>query len=395
MQEFQNELLLPHFCFTLILLYNKPMNKKFRVLTSGESHGKCLNAIIDGVPSNITISVERINENLARRQQGYGRGNRMKIETDKVEIKSGVRHGKTTGAPICLEIKNKDYENWVNVMCPEPIELTEYVLKELEAKSFTKLRPGHADYAGSIKYNAKDLRNILERSSARKTAIEVAVGSIAQQVLSAFDITGSSCVKRIGTVEFTGNNEEFEEKIKKEIDSAKEEGTTLGGEVEVTYNNLPIGLGSFVSFDRAIDGLIAQAVMSIPAIKSVEFGLGKDVAKHKGKEVHDPFYIENGEIKRTSNNAGGVEGGMTNGEPLIVRASMKPIPTMRTPLPTVDIKTMENSQAHFERSDTCAVHACAVVAEMRVATVLVDEFLSKFGGDSLEEIQAHYRAKYE
>ncbi len=371
------------------------MNKKFRVLTSGESHGKCLNAIIDGVPSNITISVEKINENLARRQQGYGRGNRMKIETDKVEIKSGVRHGKTTGAPICLEIKNKDYENWVNVMCPEPIELTEYVLKELEAKSFTKLRPGHADYAGSIKYNSKDLRNILERSSARKTAIEVAVGSIAQQVLSAFDITGSSCVKRIGTVEFTGNNEEFEEKIKKEIDSAKEEGTTLGGEVEVTYNNLPIGLGSFVSFDRAIDGLIAQAVMSIPAIKSVEFGLGKDVAKLKGKEVHDPFYIENGEIKRTSNNAGGVEGGMTNGEPLIVRASMKPIPTMRTPLPTVDIKTMENSQAHFERSDTCAVHACAVVAEMRVATVLVDEFLSKFGGDSLEEIQAHYRAKYE
>lgn len=371
------------------------MNKKFRVLTSGESHGKCLNAIIEGVPSNIDISIEKINENLARRQQGYGRGNRMKIESDKLEIKSGVRHGKTTGAPICLEIKNKDYENWVKVMCPEKIELTKDVLEELEAKSFTKLRPGHADYAGSVKYNAKDLRNILERSSARKTAIEVAVGSIAQQVLSAFDITGTSCVKRIGTVEFTGNNEEFEENIKKEIDSAKEEGTTLGGEVEVTYNNLPIGLGSFVSFDRAIDGLIAQAVMSIPAIKSVEFGLGKDVAKLKGKNVHDPFYIENGEIKRTSNNAGGVEGGMTNGEPLIVRASMKPIPTMRTPLPTVDIKTMENSQAHFERSDTCAVHACAVVAEMRVATVLVDEFLSKFGGDSLEEIQAHYRAKYE
>ncbi len=386
---------MPHFCFAQILLYNKPMNKKFRVLTSGESHGKCLNAIIEGVPSNIDISIEKINENLARRQQGYGRGNRMKIESDKVEIKSGVRHGKTTGAPICLEIKNKDYENWIKVMCPEKIELTEDVLKELETKSFTKLRPGHADYAGSVKYNAKDLRNILERSSARKTAIEVAVGSIAQQILSAFDITGSSCVKRIGTVEFTGNNEEFEENIKKEIDSAKEEGTTLGGEIEVTYNNLPIGLGSFVSFDRAIDGLIAQAVMSIPAIKSVEFGLGKNVAINKGKNVHDPFYIENGEIKRTSNNAGGVEGGMTNGEPLIVRASMKPIPTMRTPLPTVDIKTMENSQAHFERSDTCAVHACAVVAEMRVATILVDEFLSKFGGDSLEEIQAHYRAKYE
>lgn len=364
------------------------MNKRFRVLTSGESHGKCLNAIIEGVPSNIIISIDKINEDLARRQQGYGRGARMKIETDKVEIKSGVRHGKTTGAPICLEIKNKDYENWLKVMNPEPIELTDETVTELKSKSFTKLRPGHADYAGSVKYNTQDLRNILERSSARKTAIEVAIGSIAKQILNQFGINGTSTVKRIGTVE--NNSENFEELIKSEIDKAQELGTTLGGEIEVQYTNLPIGLGSFVSFDRAIDGLIAQAVMSIPAIKSVEFGMGKEVGKSCGKDVHDPFFIENGVIRRSSNNAGGVEGGMTNGEPLIIKAAMKPIPTMRTPLPTVDIKDMTKSEAHFERSDTCAVHACAVVAEMRVAIVLLDEFLVKFGGDSLEETKQNY-----
>ena len=385
------------------------MNKRVKILTSGESHGKCLNAIIEGLPSNIHISVEKINENLARRQKGYGRGGRMKIETDKVEIKSGVRHGKTTGAPICLEIKNKDYENWQNIMCPEEIELTQEILEELESKSFTKLRPGHADFAGCVKYNTNDLRNILERSSARKTAIEVAVGSIAQQVLENFGIKGTSTVKRIGSIENTKELPNFEsikensensevrcwdnevlEQMKSEIDKAQELGTTLGGEIEVYYQGLPVGLGSCMSYERAIDGLIAQAVMSIPAIKSVEFGLGKDVAKLFGKDVHDPFVYENNEIKRTSNNAGGVEGGMTNGETLIVRASMKPIPTMKTPLPTVDIKDMTNSEAHFERSDCCAVPACAVVAEMRVATVLLDEFLVKFGGDSLEEVKAHY-----
>lgn len=390
------------------------MNKRFRVLTSGESHGKCLNAIIEGVPSNISISTDEINRNLARRQKGYGRGGRMKIETDTVEIKSGIRHGKTTGAPICLEIKNKDYENWQTVMCPEKIEQTDEILAQIESKSFTKLRPGHADYAGSIKYNAKDLRNILERSSARKTAIEVAVGSIAQQVLKNFGIEGTSTVKRIGSVENTKKLPDFEtvkqfsensevrcwdeetsQQMKSEIDNAQSQGTTLGGEIEIYYKNLPVGLGSFVSYDRAIDGLIAQAVMSIPAIKSVEFGMGKDVTKNYGKDVHDPFIIENEKIKRISNNAGGVEGGMTNGEMLIVRAGMKPIPTMRTPLPTVDIKNMAPAEAHFERSDTCAVPACAIVAEMRVATVLLDEFLIKFGGDSLEEILSHYGKSYE
>lgn len=388
------------------------MNKKFRFLTSGESHGKCLNAIIEGIPAGIPVSVEEINKNLARRQQGYGRGGRMLIETDKVEIKSGVRHGISTGAPICLEIKNKDYENWESVMTPDNIEMTDEIKSAVESKTFTKLRPGHADYAGSVKYGFEDLRNVLERSSARKTAIEVAVGSIAQQILKQFGIEGFATVTRIGKIqndktsnnynemkELSENSEvrcwdnETTERMKEEIDRAKEMGNTLGGEFEVVYTNLPVGLGSHVHYDRKIDGLIAQAVMSIPAVKSVEIGAGKKSAELYGSEMHDAFYFEDGRIIRKTNNAGGIEGGMTNGEALIVRGTMKAIPTMKTPLPTVDIKDMTNSEAHFERSDTCAVPACAVVAEARVAIVLVDEFLDKFGGDSLKELKAHYEQK--
>lgn len=385
---------------------------KFRFLTSGESHGKCLNAIIEGVPSGFEISIEEINHDLWRRQQGYGRGGRMKIETDKAEIKSGIRHGITTGAPICLEITNKDYENWATVMDTTPIDLSDETVKSvIDSKSFTKLRPGHADYAGAIKYNQNDLRNVLERSSARKTAIEVAVGSIAKQILKQFGIEGVSNVIQIGNAkcnfdisnhtlsEIKNNTEQSEvrcydknasEKMKQEIDKAKEQGTTIGGKFEVYYTGLPVGLGSFVHYDRAIDGHIAQAIMSIPAIKAVEIGKGTEVANMNGAETHDPFIIKDNTIARTSNNAGGIEGGMTNGEMLIVRGTMKPIPTMKTPLPTVDIKDMTNSEAHFERSDACAVPACAVVAEARVATVLVNEFLNKYGGDSFKEIKAHY-----
>ena len=388
------------------------MNKKFRFLTSGESHGKCLNAIIEGIPAGIPISVEEINNDLFRRQQGYGRGGRMKIESDKVEIKSGVRHGYTTGAPVCIEVVNKDYENWQTIMTPDKIDLSDENIKQIiEEKSFTKLRPGHADYAGSVKYGFKDLRNVLERSSARKTAIEVAVGNIAKQILKQFDIEGFSTVRKIGQKkkkkllqaleqikELSEKSEvrcfdiETSEKMKTEIDNAKSKGDTLGGEFEVIYTNLPVGLGSYVHYDRAIDGLLAQSVMSIPAIKSVEIGIGKKTAELYGSEMHDAFYTEQGNIIRKTNNAGGIEGGMTNGETLIVRASMKPIPTMKTPLPTVDIKDNSEASAHFERSDTCAVPACAVVAEARVAIVLVDEFLDKFGGDSLKELRAHYEA---
>lgn len=384
------------------------MNKKFRFLTSGESHGKCLDAIIEGVPAGFPISADEINHDLWRRQQGYGRGGRMQIESDKVEIKSGVRHGISTGAPICIEIKNKDFENWNVVMSTEPVELTDENIAKIQEKSFTKLRPGHADYAGSVKYGFDDLRNVLERSSARKTAIEVAVGSIAKQILKQFRIEGFSTVISIGNVSVDNRvnfdelrdlseksevrcwDKEVSEKMKQEIDRAKEEGTTLGGQFEVHFRNLPVGLGSYVHYDRAIDGLLAQAVMSVPAIKAVEIGEGVNTAELKGSEMHDPFVLKDGKIDRTSNNAGGIEGGMTNGEILVVRGTMKAIPTMKTPLPTVDIKDMTESEAHFERSDACAVPACAVVAEARVATVLVDEFLDKFGGDSLKEIKAHY-----
>lgn len=347
----------------------------FRYLTAGESHGKCLTAIIEGIPSGFDISSDFINNELKRRQGGYGRGGRMKIETDTVEITSGIRFGKTLGSPITLVIQNKDFENWEKIMSANPKDIT-------DEKAFTTYRPGHADYAGSIKYDQKDLRNILERSSARKTAIEVAVGAVAKQILKEFDIKGHSNILRIG-------NGRTEEEFKQEIDKAKEAGDTVGGKIEVIYENIPVGLGSFVQWDRKIDGKIAQAVMSIPAVKSVSIG-NHHAYKMRGSEFHDEMYVQDGKIYRKTNNAGGVEGGMTNGENLVVTAVMKPIPTLRKPLNTVDANTMEETEAHFERSDTCAVEACAVVAEARIACVLADEFLNKFGGDSLKEIKSRF-----
>ena len=345
---------------------------KFRFLTAGESHGKCLTAIIEGIPSGFEIDIDFINNELKRRQQGYGRGTRMDIESDTVEITSGIRFGKTLGSPITLVIQNKDYENWQKIMSVKPEDYT-------EEKSFTQCRPGHADYAGSIKYNHKDLRNVLERSSARKTAIEVAVGAVAKQILEQFKIKCSSKILQIGKV--TDN-------FKREIDKAKELGDTLGGKFEVIFENLPVGLGSYVHWDRMLDGKIAQAVMSIPAIKAVE--IGENPLGFFGSEYHDQMFVENGKIVRKTNNAGGIEGGMTNGENLIVKAVMKPIPTMKKSLNTFDLKTMTECQAHFERSDVCAIEACCVVAEARIACVLTDELLQKFGGDNFEEILKHY-----
>ncbi len=345
---------------------------KFRFLTAGESHGKCLTAIIEGVPAGFEIKEDFINSELKRRQGGYGRGGRMKIESDTVEITSGIRFGKTLGSPITLVIQNKDYENWQKIMSTDPKDFT-------EEKAFSKFRPGHADFAGSVKYNQIDLRNILERSSARKTAIEVAVGALAKQILEQFNIKCDSRIIQIG-------QGKTEEEFKKEIDKAKEAGDTLGGKFEIVYKNLPIGLGSFVHWDRMLDGKIAQAVMSIPAVKSVS--IGNEFAYCMfGSEFHDQMYLENGKVTRKTNNAGGLEGGMTNGEPLVVTAVMKPIPTLRKPLNTVDKSIMQESKAHFERSDTCAVEACMVVAENRIACILADEFLMKFGGDSLTEIK--------
>ena len=386
------------------------MTKNIRFLTSGESHGKCLNAIIDGIPSGLKLDTNYINLELKKRQSGYGRGGRMKIETDTVEIKSGVRFGKTTGAPICLEIKNLDYENWRIPMSVDEVNFNDKeILKKIAEKSFTTARPGHADYAGSVKYKLEDLRDVLERSSARKTAIEVAVGAVAKLLLKELGIIGFSHVTQIGDVELDLRPETYTlikeraeeselrccdelttERMKEEINSAKEEGDTLGGKFEVIYSNLPIGLGSFVQWDRAIDGLLAQAIMSIPAIKAVEIGIGVNAAKTKGSKVHDGMRIKHGQIIRDTNNAGGIEGGMTNGEALVLTGTMKPIPTLRKPLPSVDLHKKIQTEAHFERSDTCAVPACAIVAEARTAIILADEILQKYGGDSMEELKAHY-----
>ena len=384
--------------------------EKFRFLTSGESHGKCLTAIIEGVPAGFKIKSSIINEDLARRQAGYGRGGRMKIENDTVEIKSGVRFGKSTGAPICLEIKNKDYENWQDVMNTEHLDYpAQETIKKIDEKSFTTVRPGHADYAGAIKYKFSDLRDVLERSSARKTAIEVAVGSVAKQILREFGIMGFSHVIQIGNVKldfypktYTLIKEKAEksevrcaddltsDRMKNAIDEAAEAGDTLGGKFEVIFGNLPIGLGSYVHWDKMLDGRLAQAVMSIPAVKAVEVGAGVDAAYLRGSQMHDELFVKNKTVYRNTNNAGGSEGGMTNGETLILKGTMKAIPTLRKALATVDIKDMTPASAHFERSDTCAVPACAIVAEARVAIILVDALLSKLGGDSLDEIRARY-----
>ncbi len=358
--------------------------KKFRFLTSGESHGMCLNAIIEGLPSNIFIDKDFIDSRLARRQCGYGRGGRMSIETDKVQIKSGVRFSKTTGAPVCLEITNKDWANWQIPMSVESVDLSNPDIKNaVEEKKITRVRPGHADLAGALKYNQPDVRNILERSSARETASRVAVGAVAMCLLKEFSINISSKILQIG-------NAFDEENMKREIDTAKENGDTLGGRFEVTIKNLPAGLGSFVNWDRRLDGILAQALMSIPAIKAVEIGAGIKAAGLKGSQMHDEIFFENGKYFRKTNNAGGIEGGMTNGEAVVLYATMKAIPTMKKPLNSVDIVSKEPYSAHFERSDTCAVEACAVVAEAMCAIVIADAFLDKFGADSLEELKQNF-----
>ena len=381
----------------------------FRFLTSGESHGQCLNAIIEGVPSGITIDNEFINNELARRQVGYGRGGRMLIEKDTVKILSGVRHGKSIGSPICLEIENKDWKNWIIPMNSQVVDNTDENLNLIESKKIINVRPGHADLAGALKYNHKDIRNILERSSARETTTRVAVGAVAKSILKEFNIEGLSCVTQIGSVKAEIPNDIFQvkndiessdlrtsdkvayEKMKIEIDKAKAEGDTLGGSFKIVFKNVPVGLGSHVHWDRRIDGLLAQAVMSIQAVKSVEIGLGSQVAETLGSKTHDEIFIENGQYVRKTNNAGGVESGITNGEDIVITASMKAIPTMRKPLNSIAIDKKEAVQAHFERSDTCAVAACAVVAEAMVAIVLADAMLEKFSHDSIDEMKINYQ----
>jgi chorismate synthase len=337
-----------------------------RYLTAGESHGKSLVAILEGCPANLSLSEDDINRDLERRQQGYGRGERMRIEQDKAEILSGVRNGKTMGSPIALQIPNRS--------------------TELFEKVVTALRPGHTDLAGALKYNQKDVRNILERASARETAAKVAVGAVAKKLLSEFKINVFSKVVSIG-----GATEEKE--WKKLIDKAKEAGDSLGGIFEVTVTGAPIGIGSHVHWDRRLDGNLARALMSIPAVKGVEIGLGFSIAGIPGSRAQDEiFYNKDKGFYRKTNNAGGLEGGISEGEPIILRAAVKPIATLKKPLKSVDLISKEPCEALVERSDVCAVEPAAVIGEAAVAFELAAAFCDKFGGDSIEDMAASYKA---
>lgn len=376
-----------------------------RYLTAGETHGPQLTAIIEGLPSNLTLDFEELNFQLQRRQKGYGRGRRMQIEKDTAQIVGGVRHGYTTGAPVALVVENKDWTHWKNIMNIEPIPGSDE-----EKRRVNRPRPGHADLNGGLKYNHTDLRNVLERSSARETAARVACGAVARQLLAAFGIKVAGQVIRIGEIEAPANNlpidelielteassvrvvdKETEQKMESYIDKIKEEGDSIGGIVECIVEGLPIGLGSYVQSDRKLDGAIAGAVMSINAFKGVEIGIGFEAGKLRGSQVHDEIMYEASQgYYRASNRLGGFEGGMTNGMPVVVRGVMKPIPTLYKPLQSVDIDTKEPFTAQVERSDACAVPAACVVLESVVAWEIAKAFLDKFGGDSLEEIKANY-----
>lgn len=384
-----------------------------RFLTAGESHGKALCGIIEGIPANLALSSGDIDAQLLRRQTGFGRGGRMKIESDHAEIISGVRWGRTLGSPVALLIGNRDHENWREGMSVE-------AGARGSIPPVTRPRPGHADLAGSVKYHQHDTRNILERSSARETAMRVALGSIARRFLAEFGIGFGSLVKKIGTeaadfdtlasgpAELAGLFRKAEEspvrcpepsaadRMKALIEWAMKEGNSLGGVFEVFATGLPQGLGSHVQWDRRLDGRIAAALMSVQAIKAVEIGGGFNMAGRPGSEVMDEILYSGAEagkgFYRKTNNAGGIEGGMTNGMPVICRAAMKPIPTLKKPLRSIDLVTKEEFEAAYERSDVCAVPAAAVVAEAMLALVLADAFIEKFGGDSMEETERNYRA---
>ena len=375
-----------------------------RYLTGGESHGKSLVGILEGMPAGLPINIEEINHQLYRRQQGHGRGGRMKIEKDKVMILSGIRFGETTGSPISVEIENKDWENWQKRMNPENIEEKE------RPDQITIPRPGHADLAGSVKYGHSDIRNIIERASARETAVRTALSGITRQFLSEFGIDIGSHVVEIQKVksnaEFSVNevleeskradnspvrslDPEAESKMISVIDEAKENGDTVGGRIEIVAAEMPVGLGSHTQWDRRLDGAIAGAMMAIPAIKAVEIGMGVETGRRFGSKVHDPIIkdVSKNQIKRRSNNAGGIEGGISNGQPVIVYITMKPISTLLSALDSVDLKSREEVKARVERSDICAVPAASIVGEAVLSLVLAKAFLDKFGGDHIKDVR--------
>jgi chorismate synthase len=382
-------------------------------MTAGESHGRALVTIMEGLPAGLALSAEMVNHELGRRMQGYGRGARMKIEQDRIEWLSGVRAGETLGSPLAMLIPNRDWANWEDVMAHEALSDS----GELRRRRVARPRPGHADLSGVLKYDRLDARDILERASARETAARVAAGAVARRLLEEFGIAiGSHVVSLGGIVAASPDplpspiNAAADQSVVRcldarasaqmvqRIDEAKAAGDTLGGEVEVIASGLPVGLGSHVSWDRKLDGRLAGMLMAIPAIKAVEIGLGVSAARRLGSEVHDPISRDNaapagdprGGFRRTSNRAGGLEGGISTGEPVVVRLAMKPIATLMQPLRTVDLRTGEPANAQSERSDVTAVPAAGVIGEAVVALVLADAMLEKLGGDSLSEMRRNY-----
>ncbi len=377
---------------------------ELRFVTAGESHGKALTAIVEGVPAGLSLTEEFIAGDLRRRQGGYGRSRRQQIEEDRAEILGGVRHGLTLGSPIALLIANRVWEDWTEVMQVAPYEG--------KTTKVTRLRPGHADLAGAMKYGFDDARNVLERASARETAARVAVGAVCRRLLEEFGIAVHSHTVSIGDVAGRVDGEldwaaveaspvrcadpQASERMVGAIDAAREAGDTLGGVFEVSATGVPIGLGSHVQWDRKLDGRLAQAVMSIHAVKGVEIGSGFAVAAGPGSQAHDvilpPQEWGDRPWRRASNRAGGLEGGMTNGEPVLVRGALKPISTLSKPLPSVDLHSGQEIQAHYERSDVCVVPAAGVIGEAMVAIVLAGALLEKFGGDSLAETKRNHDA---
>jgi chorismate synthase len=378
-----------------------------RYLNGGESHGKGLIAILEGVPSGLSLTAEEINRDLARRQKGYGRGGRMRIEQDRVEFLSGVRKGSTLGTPVTLLVANKDWENWKEIMASEPgPPVTEKVV--------TCPRPGHADLVGAIKYNHRDIRNVLEKASARETAIRVAIGAVAKKLLAEFNMNVYSYTVEIGGVRaslegLTSTEEAFQRaeesdvrcpdteasaRMVERIREAKHKGDTLGGVFEVIVTNPPLGLGSYAQWDRRLSARLAMALMSIQAMKGVEEGMGFEAARRFGSEVHDEIFYDKaaGTFHRGTNNAGGLEGGMTNGQPIVLRTAMKPISTLYNPKQSVDIVTKDPQEATIERSDICTVPAAGVVGEAVVAFEMAVAMAEKFGGDNMEEMRRNFES---
>jgi chorismate synthase len=380
-----------------------------RFTTAGESHGPAIVSILEGMVAGLHLAAADIDVELARRQQGYGRGRRMKIESDHAELLSGVRAGETLGSPIAMLIQNRDWKNWQEIMDPAPRE------RDPERKrAVTRPRPGHVDLSGMLKYDRDDARDVLERASARETTSRVAAGAICKRFLSEFGITLGSHVVHLGGVDAKRPDKmpvdlnaaadasplrtldgAAEKEMIERIDSAKADGNTLGGIAEVICDGVPVGLGSHVSWDRKLDGRLAAAIMSIPAVKAVEIGLGIEAARRRGSDVHDEIdadepNVKTGRVRRRTNRAGGMEGGISNGEQIVLRASMKPISTLMRPLATIEMKTREPAQAVAERSDVTAVPAMGVIAEAMTAFVVAQAVLEKFGGDSLKETRRNY-----